>query len=242
MHAPNSQGDDLDSAFASLSLDGASDSGALSAPRAAIALVGGESVQTERELATIMQAMRKIREAIVASSRLDTFARDVYVFIIRATILTKHMESYHPALLHLLYRIHPAVALPASGLHEFLGYYILDLACRQADLGTAYVVRYRYGYSDTRVDWVLKALVHRNWSVFWRMRDEMDEHQKRLLQWADDRMRKHALECLGKSYLKADMAYIEKATHRAWQELKKKDNVGWELNGETVMIKRAQRR
>ena len=53
-------------------------------------------VDAERELSVVLQAMRKIREGLVASARVDDFARRVYVFIVRATILTKHMESYHP--------------------------------------------------------------------------------------------------------------------------------------------------
>lgn len=235
---PEVRADDVVTAFASLSLDGASDSGA----GTAISVPGQQPVIMERELSTIMQAMRKLREALVASARLDAFARDVYVFIIRATILVKHMESYHPALLHLLSRIHPAIPLSASELQEFLGYYILDLACRQADMGTAFAVRFRYAYSDERVDLVLKALAHGNWCVFWRMRDEVNEYQRRLIEWAEDQMRKHALECLGRSYLKVDKAFVEKASNRDWENLKRVDKVDWELTGEVIMIRQAQRK
>lgn len=170
--SPKVRADDVETAFAFLSLDGASDSGA----GTATSVCDRQSADSEREVSTIMQAMRKLREALVASARLDPFARDVYVFIIRATIFVRHMESYHPALLHLLSRINPVVPLTATELQEFLGYYILDLACRQADLGSAFAVRFRYAYSDERVDAVLKALVHGNWFVFWRMRDEVSEY------------------------------------------------------------------
>lgn len=235
---PKVRADDVDKAFASLSLDRASDSGA----GTATVVSNQQPVHSERELSTIMQAMRKLREALVASARLDAFARDAYVFIIRATILVKHMESYHPALLHLLSRIRPAITLPASELHEFLGYYILDLACRQADMGSAFAVRFRYAYSDERVDLVLKALAHGNWWVFWRMRDEVNEYQRRLIEGAEDQMRKHALACLGRSYLEADKAFVEKASDRDWENLKRVDKVDWELNSEVVMIRRAQRK
>ena len=206
-----------------------------------IVFVKLKPVDAERELSVVLQAMRKIREGLVASARVDNFARHVYAFIIRATILTKHMESYHPALLHLLYRIHPMNALPTSELHEFLGFYILDLACRQVDLGTAFGVRYRYKYSDLKVDMLLKALVHGNWWVFRNIGEELNHYQKRLLEWANDRMRKHAIDCLSKSYLKADIAFVEQVMHRTWEELKK-ENVGWEKDGEIVMIRQIQRK
>lgn len=235
--SPKNRAHDVETAFAFLSLDGASDSGASTAIPA-----HQQSVVAERELSTIMQAMRKLREALVASARLDAFARDVYVFLIRVTISVKHRESYHPALLHLLSRIHPAVPLPASEWKEFLGYYILDLACRQANLGAAFAVRFRYAYSDERVDAVLEALTHGNWWVFWKMRDELSEYQRRLLEWADDRMRKHALECLGRSYLKADKVFVEKASDRIWENLRKVDKLNWELTGEVVMFRQTRRK
>lgn len=197
--------------------------------------------QISRELSTIMLAMRKTREAIVATSRTDSFALRAYLFIIRATILTKHMESYHPALLHLLRNIHPSSALSASEQHEFVGYHILDVACRQGDLAAAYELRNKYHYKDTRVETVLHALVHDNWFMFWRVERLVDGYQKRLMEWSNDSMRKHALKCLGKSYLSAEKAYVEKVAERDWEQLKKKDSVGWELNGEIVTIRRVKR-
>lgn len=198
--------------------------------------------QTSKELSTIMLAMRKTREAIVATSRTDAFALRAYLFIIRATILTKHMESYHPALLHLLRNIHPSSALSTSEQHEFVGYHILDVACRQGDLAAAYELRNKYRYKDARVENVLQALVHDNWFMFWRVQRLVDGYQKRLMEWSNDSMRKHALKCLGKSYFSAERAYIEKAAERDWEQLKIKDSVGWELNGEVVTIRRVKRK
>ena len=189
-----------------------------------------------------MQAMRKLREAIVASSRADRFTQDVYVFIIRATVYEKHMESYHPALLHLLYRIHPINPLPADLLSEFVGYYILDLAGRQMNLAQAFAVRHLYGHGDPRIGMVLKALVTGDWYLFWKAKESAEVNQRCLIEWAEDRVRKHALQCLGKSYLTAEKAYVEKAAQRTWDELKLLNQVGWELSGNNVKMKRIQRR
>lgn len=233
---------DFDTWFASLSLDGAGVNASKSTAKSSMIATNGRSVWKEREFSLVLQAMRKIREGLVASARFDTFARDVYMFIIRSTILVNHMESYHPALLHLLYRIHPAVPLSASELHEFIGYYILDLACRQADIRTAYAVRFQNSYTDKRIEAVLKALVHGNWWAFWKVWEEVDEPQRHLIAYADDRMRKCALECLGKSYLKAEKGFVENASHKEWESLKKTDDVKWELDHDVVMIRRVQRK
>ena len=120
--------------------------------------------QVSKELSIIMFAMRKIREAIVATSRTDAFALRAYLFIIRATILVKSMEAYHPALHHLLHNIHPVSHLSAPEQHEFVGYSILDAACRQKDIALAYELRNKYHHRNARVDMVLHALVHENCS------------------------------------------------------------------------------
>lgn len=201
-----------------------------------------ESKTVSHELSTILMAMRKLREAIVASVRRDAFAREVYAFIIRTTILLRHVESYQPALLYLLSRIHPVVPLSSSAFHELLGYYILDSACRQNDLNSAYDVKYRCKYRDVRIEAVLKALAHGNWPMFWFIQNSADVHQKVLMEWAEDRMRKHALNCIGKAYLVIDKTSLEGAIRKPWSEVKVQGALGWQLNGENITIRKIGRK
>lgn len=238
-------GDPLDAAFASLSLDGSSenrsdrlntfsDTKALNhAPR---------SSRDSRELSVILMAMRKVREAIVASARKDSFALRAYAFMIRATILMRHMESYHPALLHLLRNIHPVTPLTTSEHHEFVGFYILDLSCRQNDLATAYKVVCRYNYNNVRVQAVLKAIVHGDWFAFWKAKSLMNGHQQRLLEYGEEGMRRRALDCLGKSYLSVDREYLERSAQRRWEELKAKNDVAWQLEAGMIIIRQIRRK
>lgn len=190
----------------------------------------------------ILMAMRKLREAIVASTRNDTFALRVYAFMIRATILMKHMESYHPALLHLLRNIHPITPLTASEHHEFLGFYILDLSCRQNDLAAAYKLRCRYNYKNVRVGAVLKALVHGNWCAFWKIKPLMSGHQQRLLEYGEKWMRQRALDCLGKSYLTVDKGFLERSARRRWEELEENNYTNWQLEADVVTIRKIKRK
>lgn len=227
-------GKSLSDALASLSLDGAS----LKGYSHVNSSMSNGSNSESKELSTILLAMRKIREAIVSSARKDTFALQAYVFIIRATILAKHMESYHPALLHLLHSIHPVTPLSTVEYNEFVGYYILDLACRQNDLAAAYHVKSHYRYKDDQVESVVRALVHGNWFTFWNIESLVTSHQKRLMEWTRDEMRSRALGCLGKGYLSVDKKYLEKAIHGRWEELVQTKNVGWQLEGDVVIIRR----
>ena len=200
------------------------------------------SIEGPRDLSVILMAMRKVREAIVASGRKDTFALRAYAFMIRATILMRHMESYHPALLHLLRNIHPVTSLTASELHEFVGFYMLDLSCRQNDLATACKVGCRYNYKDVKVNSVLKALIHGNYYAFWKVKSFMSSHQQRLLEYGEEAMRRCALDCLGKSYLSVDRNFLERSTQRAWEELKDKSGLNWQLEEDVVTIRRIKGR
>lgn len=232
------RGSDLANAFASMSLNGDTSPPPPSNQLRGVASLSEQASSASKELSTILMAMRKLREGLLASARTDPFAQRAYIFIIRAAILTRHMESYHPALLHLLRRIHQAVPLAASLYHEFVSYYILDLACRQGDLAAAYAARNLYQYKDRRVEQVLTALAHDNWYLFRMIRNLVDGYQKRLMDWTDDGMRTHALKCLGKSYLSVEKAYVEKVTDREWDVLRETNKIGWELEGDKVIIRK----
>lgn len=232
------RGGDLANAFASMSLNGGTSTPPLPNQLRGVASLSEQASSASKELSAILMAMRKLREGLLASARTDPFAQRAYIFIIRAAILTRHMESYHPALLHLLRRIHEAAPLAATLHHEFVSYYILDLACRQGDLAAAFAARNLYRYKDRRVEQVLTALAHDNWYLFRMIRNLVDGYQKRLMDWADDGMRTHALKCLGKSYLSVEKAYVEKVTDREWDVLRETNKIGWELEGDKVIIRK----
>ncbi|GAB7350617.1 hypothetical protein MBLNU459_g1183t1 [Dothideomycetes sp. NU459] len=191
-----------------------------------------------QELPTLLMAMRKLREALVAAHRTDAFAQRAYMFIVHATLLCRHLESYHPALLYLLLKIHPRTPLSQPELREFAAYLVLDLACRQHDFDGAYRAARRYGVADRRVRDVLRALVRDDFVLFWKVGRAVDGYQRTLLQWSEEGMRVHALKCLGRAYMSADRPFVERCADKGWEELVK-SGVGWELgeNG-TVTIRR----
>ncbi|KAL6718925.1 hypothetical protein ACLMJK_003160 [Lecanora helva] len=194
------------------------------------------------KLSMPIMAMRKIREGLVASARIDAFALNVYKFIIRTTIPIRNMESYHPALLHLLYKIHPIVPLEQSDHHEYLGYYILDLACRQGNLAAAYEAKYQFAFRNAKVEAVLKALIHDNWYMFWNLKSVVTKHEAALMEWAEERIRTHALKSFGKSYLTVDKQYLEKAVNCWWENLADEDTPSWSLNGDIVTIRKINKK
>lgn len=186
----------------------------------------------------ILLAMRKLREGILGARRRDSFAQRAYIFIIHACILTKHWESYQPALLYLLNHIHPVTPLSIPELHEYVGYRILDLACRQYELVDAYAVKLHFKHRDRKVAVVLHSLVHDDWVKFWRARRAVDGYQRAIMEFAVERMRMHALKCVGRSYMNVDKRFVERTGDARWEELVE-GGVGWELQESgNVVIRR----
>ncbi|KAJ4350255.1 uncharacterized protein N0V89_008876 [Didymosphaeria variabile] len=237
----------LSTLFASITLNDAPSTNALGLPLPTAASAPPDTLPTSppnfnsppiNDLATVLSAFRKLREAIIASGRKDAFARRAYFFGIHAAILCKDWASYLPALTYLLTVLHAATPLSPPDLKEYVGLLVLDQACRQGDIALAHETRLRYAYKDRRVELVLKALVADNWVVFWKMKKAVDGYQRSVMEFAEQGVRLHALKCLGRGYLSADKRFVERSVERAWAELVK-DGVGWELTEEdTVVIKK----
>ncbi|KAJ8114784.1 hypothetical protein ONZ43_g4820 [Nemania bipapillata] len=195
-----------------------------------------------KALSDVLSALRKLREGIVASKRTDDFATQAYLFCIRLSVLVKHPESYHPAILHLLRRIQPVHSMTTVELSEVTSYLVLDTACRRNNLGEAYALRHRYRLKDSKVDAVLDALAHDNYVEFKRLKQRVDGHRAKLLEYAEDAMRRHLLKCFGRTYLSVDLSFLETSADSSWPRLTAEDGVGWELDGSKVVIRKVRAR
>ncbi|KAF1987283.1 hypothetical protein K402DRAFT_330752 [Aulographum hederae CBS 113979] len=244
--AASGGGEELDKQFSSLSLSGPQKPSILSSKWAQ-----NTPPHPHIETAKILHATRTLRESLTATRRADHFAQRAYIFLIHTALLFKSWENYLPALTHLLHVLHPLYPLPAPELREFVGYKVLDLACRVGDLGQAFAVRRKFGPNLGRVDAVLSALLHDNYALFFRLRRAVDGYQRALLSFAEDGIRLHALKCLGRGYMSAEKGFVERCTGRSWEELVK-EGVGWELvvpeiggdplKEEKIIIRRVKRK
>lgn len=201
------------------------------------------------ELSTILMALRKLREGLLASSAAASspvFSQRVHVFSIKTAILALHPPGYHASLLHLLFVLHtPAHPLPMSELMELTTYLILDTAIRQDNLGQAYALRYssriKWGFKSRVVDTILRALAMGDWVTFWRVRQKVDGYVRSILYWHIESQRKLALKAIGRSYYTCDIKYILQSTsggELTWEELVHTENVGWMKDGDKAVIRK----
>lgn len=195
------------------------------------------SQTSTNDLSAVLMALRKLREGIVASKRIDDFATQAYLFNVRTAILVKHSESYHPAILYLLRTIHPKHPLTSFELREVTGYLVLDAACRRGDLAEAFALRNRFKLRDAKVDAILHALARDDFIAFGRVKRTVDGHQAKFLEFCEDGLRRHTLKCFGRAYLSVDVPYLEQATGATFLELVERDGVGWHSDGSKVVIR-----
>lgn len=194
------------------------------------------------ELSSILLCMRKLREGIVASRRVDKFAVEVFMQHIRAAILVQQRDNYHPALLHLLYTLHPALPLQPLDTQEFASYHMLHAAAAEEDYGSALAIKHEFGITDRRATQAVAALIHGNYWSYRAARNRVDQYVGRLMDYAEDRMRRLMLKCMGATYHSIDLAHLEIVAGMAWKRLQEDYSVGWELESitGTVTIKRSK--
>lgn len=206
-----------------------------------------------QELQLILTALRKLREGLLASSSsavTPVFAQRVHVFNIRLAILAHSWESYLPSLVHLLSNLHcKEYPLPHSELTEMTSYLIIDLATRQNDLVGAFALRHnskiRFDYQSQHVDMILRAVLANDWVLFWRTRRKVDGYMRAILHWHAEKLQKIALKAIGRTYMTCDVQWILSSTtggEMSWEELVKAEDVGWQRDGDKIIIRKPKTR
>ena len=200
------------------------------------------------ELSVILLALRKLREAMLAShaARLSAeFDQRVHVFNVRLAVLAYHPPSYHPALLHLLSTLSKDHPLVATELSEMVTFFILDLACRQDNLAEALAVQSRsrtaFGYNNPEVARILAALATNDWVLFWRVRRKVDGYARAILHWKIATLRKIYLTALARSYMTCDVGWIlssSTGSEMSWEDLIQREDVGWLREGSKITIRK----
>lgn len=97
------------------------------------------------------------------------------------------------------------------------------------------------------VDRALAALMHDNWIVFWRIRNSVDSYMRAIMNWASDRVRRHALKAVGSAYLSTDLPWIVQGCTGdkdswSWEKLVEAEGLGWQRQENKVIIRIPKRR
>ncbi|KAJ5141358.1 hypothetical protein N7526_002353 [Penicillium atrosanguineum] len=215
----------LDAALASLPINSSNDATS-NPPAAAPSSKSSPAVKgvppPSAELSTILLSLRKLREAALATSSSTPvdFSQKVHYFSIRLSILAQHPPSYFPSL-------------------------------RYKDMSAAFDLRARarkeHGFQSQTVDQVLTALMNDNWIVFWRVRKGVDSYVRAVMNWAVDRVRRHALKAVGSAYLNVHVSWVVGGCTGddgdwTWDKLVETEKLGWQKEGDKVIIRRPKPR
>ncbi|KAJ5132754.1 hypothetical protein N7448_006912 [Penicillium atrosanguineum] len=232
--------EDLDAALASLPISSSNDATS-NPPAAAPSSKSSPAVKgvppPSAELSTILLSLRKLREAALATSSSTPvdFSQKVHYFSIRLSILAQHPPSYFPSLRYSLDKLHSTShPFEDSEVKELVTYMILRLCMPTRR------------HSQT-VDQVLTALMNDNWIVFWRVRKGVDSYVRAVMNWAVDRVRRHALKAVGSAYLNVHVSWVVGGCTGddgdwTWDKLVETEKLGWQKEGDKVIIRRPKPR
>lgn len=99
-------------------------------------------------------------------------------------------------------------------------------------------MRNKYKIRDAKIDAVLRALVRDDFVLFWRVRGSVDGYKAKLMEWAEDGVRRRTLKCLGRAYLGIELKNLEALVCERWDVLVGEYGVGWLLEGSKVVIRK----
>lgn len=196
---------------------------------------GGPCVQglgsNNKAFSDMVQDMRKLREALLSTGRDDEWAINVYLFFTRACILMKYKEGYRPPMDRLLAIFgDPQKKVGKERLQEVAGYYMLDIAAAQEDYNRAYMIKVEHGITDQRILDGIRATIHCDYWLYNKAKAGMTLHQRRILEFAEERVRLSAIASLQKSYFTLPKGVVEKVMGMSFGGLKERFGVAWEVN------------
>ena len=101
-------------------------------------------------------------------------------------------------------------------------------------------MRVKYELGDGKVSKVVKVICYDDYVGYWRLMRSVDGHKAKIMEYAEDGMRVHSLKCVGRAYFQVPKSFVEHTANAKWEVLVDKYKVGWELNGEEVVIRKAK--
>lgn len=107
--------------------------------------------------------------------------------------------------------------------------------------------RSKHAIRSQTIDRLLAALMHDNWIVFWNVRKGVDSYMRAVMNWAADRVRRHALKAVGSAYLNVDVRWIVEGCTGdkeswSWEKLVDVERLGWQKEDDKIIIRRPKRR
>lgn len=181
-------------------------------------------------------ALRKLREAILATKRRDGFARAVFVYSIRVGIQLRSMETYHAALLYYVRSLCDASPATSREREECQLYHVLDLACRLRDMQRACAAMDKFGLWSSTVGESLHSIITNNWSRFWYCYHLSTDLQRKLLDNMAETIRDHAFASLQRSYFTVDRPFAERCFGQPVDAVSTKYKL--QVEGDTIVLRR----
>lgn len=165
----------------------------------------------------------------------DDFAKSVFLYSVRIATRVGHYQTYVPSVNYLFK--HSSI-LSKTELNEIATIFSLHLAHFSNDNETALTIQFKYAKDDIKLQRILKAWRTTDYITWLDLYDtEKDVLYHRMMEFGVDKMIKHSIKCIQKSYFQLPNSYINQLFHMDIEALQKGYTCGWELKDNTVVIR-----
>lgn len=146
-----------------------------------------------------------------------------------------HYQTYVPSINYLLKN---KSKLSPAELNEITNIFALHLAHFSNNNSAALRVCHEYASDDLKLQRALKAYRTLDYFTWFKLyRFEKDLLYQRMMEFGEDRMTKHSLRCIQKSYFQLPKDYIDSVFHVDFETLKSNSHCDWTLKDNVVVIR-----
>lgn len=198
------------------------------------------SPEVKQQVSRCMSSLRKLREGIISSGRLDDFAIEVFETTVRYAILHNHSETYFPAMQYLQKTLYSRRSRGKSCRKELGQAKIGELLALHMCSINEYHEALEIGQAAKQLgDWdvteLIRTLMRGNWRKFRELRRHADLLQVHFLDKIAQDFSQSTLARVGAAYLVVDATWLSECCGEQWkEELRER---GWKLDHSRVLIK-----
>jgi len=202
--------------------------------RGSISKLNLEDKTQKKTIDKTLMSLRKLREALLKYP-CDEFSKSVFLYSIRISTRVGHYQTYIPSINYLLKNL--SILKPAE-LNEIASVYVLHLAHFSNNNVLALEAFHKYSNDDLKLHQILKAWRTMDYYTWFKLfHAEKDIMYHKMMSFGKDKMMKHSIKCMQKSYFQLPKSYIEEVFHVGFEELQKDYHCEWALNEQMVVIR-----
>ncbi|OBA21903.1 hypothetical protein METBIDRAFT_38975 [Metschnikowia bicuspidata var. bicuspidata NRRL YB-4993] len=200
--------------------------------------IKGSSASSEQ----VLPSLRKLREALLHSPPSE-FSKKVHLFSVRVSSAVGHYQTYVPSIQYLL--ADGRSLLTRTERKEMASILVLHVTHRTGDTSEGFRLFFQYlnPHKECRILQAIVAWAQGDYHAWMELYNSESDHSVfAIMTMGLATMMRHMIECFNGAYYTYSLEDLERCLPKGvtWAEFRERYNVPWELEDNTVHIRRRQ--